>query len=233
MTGAGHYAILLTTMFRAPRTPILAPILALALGACSTTRLAVDPTVILSTRGGQELGVSTDYGVVFLGHTAKAGDVDIAAWFGDGPNIESSVIEPVGGGIYTAEPDIRLPRVPLSFLEPADGAEVVVQGRDVSGSWRLKARVVRRPDVEGLLLEVPPELAGPTDQTGAGVYVYDERRELRLLGLLSGRLTLADARGATQSEYLTVVGPTSLWRLVSFRRDQNLVERMPYRDDLR
>jgi hypothetical protein len=210
--------------------PIVA-LLALATAACRTPPIVVDPTVVLETRGGRELGVSTDYGVVFLGHTAQAGEVDVAVWFGDGPSLEPSVIEPVGGGIFTAGTEIRLPSVALSFEDPEAGTEVWIQGRDVQGRWRIKGRVARRPEVDGLLLAVPAELALPNDQTGAAVLVFDDADRLRLLGLVSGRIRLETAEGTGQ--FLTVVGPDSLWRLVSFRRDPHLDPPLPYRDDVR
>lgn len=203
---------------------------ALAAAGCRGPNLAFDPTVILDTRGGRELGVSTNYGIVFLGSTARAGDVDVAVWFGDGPSIEQSVIEPVGGGLYTVDTEIRVPSIPLGFEDPANGQSVFVQGRDVNGRWRLETRVRRHPDVDGILLEVPLALAGSTDQTGAGVFFYDDKGRARVLGLVSGRLILETAEGA--ESFLTVVGPDSLWRLVSYRRDPHVRPRVPYRDDV-
>ncbi|MHC4893742.1 MAG: hypothetical protein ACYTFV_10325 [Planctomycetota bacterium] len=215
--------------------PPLAFLLALSatnLG-CRTTEQQVDPTVILETSGGRELGVSTDYGVVFLGRTARAGGVDVAAWFGDGPSIEVSVIEPVGEGIFTADTDIFLPSVALSFRTPQAGEEVVIQGRDVEGRWRVPTTVARPDGADGLLLDIPLELEEPNDQTGAGIFVYDERGRSRLLGLLSGRVALTDSETGEVREYLTAVGPSTLWRLVSFRRDPHVLKRLPYRDDIR
>ena len=209
---------------------VLIGALALATAACSSVGLSYDPTVILDTRGGRELGVSTNYGIVFLGRTAKAGDVDVAVWFGDGPAIEQSVIEPVGGGLYTVETEIRLPSIPLGFSEPEAGTTVWIQGRDVTGRWTVETRVRRHPSVDGILLEVPPQLAGASDQTGAGVFYYDESDDERVLGLISGRLILETGEGA--ESFLTVVGPESLWRLVSYRRDPNVRRRAPYRDDV-
>ncbi|QDU68085.1 hypothetical protein [Engelhardtia mirabilis] len=211
-------------------TAPLAVTVALLAGGCATSKLQYDPTVIIDTRGGRELGVSTNYGIVFLGRTARAGDVDVAVWFGDGPSIEQSVIEPVGGGLYTVDTEIRVPSIPLGFTDPADGQPVWIQGRDVNGRWRMETQVVRHPTVDGILLAVPDALVRSTDQTGAGVFVYDEKGRARVLGLVSGRLMLETTEG-TES-YLTVVGPESLWRLVSYRRDPDVRHRVPYRDDV-
>ena len=91
---------------------------------CRGVRTAADPTLEVRSIGGQELAVSTDHGIVFLGRTARSGRVEITAWFGDGPSIEASVVEPLGGGLYTAVTEIRLPSVPLSFVTPRPGQEV-------------------------------------------------------------------------------------------------------------
>jgi len=216
-------------MMRRPTT-LLALLLALATTACQGAKLQYDPTVIIDTRGGRELGVSTNYGIVFLGRTAGAGEADVAVWFGDGPSIEQSVIEPVGAGLYIVDTEIRVPSIPLGFDDPHDGAEVWIQGRDVNGRWRVETRVVRRPDVDGILLEVPPSLSGSTDQTGAGVFIRDDKGRARVLGLVSGRLILETAEST--SSYLTVIGPETLWRLVSYRRDPHVRSRVPYRDDV-
>lgn len=187
---------------------------------------------MLQTQGGRELGVSTDYGVVFLGQTARSGYVEVQSWFGDGPSIEPSVIEPVGGGIFTAETEIRLPHVPMTFQEPEEGAQVRVLGRNTEGGWTAVSVVRSDPRVYGILIDVPFQLRGSPDQVGAGVYWVDptDTYNQRLIGLVSGHITLTSSEGERQ--FLTVVGPQDLWRLVTHRRD--LEKRRPwvYRDDI-
>ncbi|MFT5052198.1 MAG: hypothetical protein ACI8QZ_003630 [Chlamydiales bacterium] len=206
--------------------------LAFCATGCAGHRNLADPTVVLQTQGGRELGVSTDYGVVFLGQTARSGYVEVQSWFGDGPSIEPSVIEPVGGGIFTAETEIRLPQVTMTFQEPAAGAKVRVLGRTVEGGWTAESTVRTDPRVYGILIDVPVELNGNPDQVGAGVYWVDptDSYKQRLIGLVSGHITLSSSEG--DSNYLTVVGPQDLWRLVTHRRD--LEKRRPwvYRDDI-
>jgi hypothetical protein len=201
---------------------LLAPLAA----ACHGTRLLVDPTVIVAGERAAELGVATDYGVVFLGREVRAGEVEVTAWFGDGPSVEPAVVEPVGAGVYTAATEIRLPSVPLSFRTPAPGSEVVVRGRYGSDVWEERVRVAADPRVQGLLLELPERLRDAPDQVGAGVFVepergrdYERERQRRVIGLVSGRL-LIEGEGGTK-EYLTVVGPTTLWRLAAHRRDRD------------
>ena len=208
----------------------LLPLLLLA--ACSGTRTLSDPTILLRTSEGVELGATTEYGVVFLGRTAQAGELEIIAWFGDGPSVESSAIEPIGDGLFTAETEIRLPDVPLDFREPRPGEEVVIVGRTEGGRWERTVRVLSDPRVDGVLLEVPPELRDRPDQVGANVFrVIDEDEDrARLVGLVSGKLVLDTAEG--RREYLTMVGPRQLWRLAAHRKDRSRQRRWVYREDV-
>ena len=119
-----------------PSALALLLVVSLLCSACQGVRTLSDPTLVIETSGGRELGVSTDYGIVFLGRTARSGPAEITAWFGDGPNIEKTVIEPVGNGLYTAETEIRLPQVEMSFDDPAPGRELVVVGGAVRGAMR-------------------------------------------------------------------------------------------------
>lgn len=206
--------------------------LLLLASACVGTRKLTDPTVRVFTEAGSELGVSTTYGLVFLGRTATSGRVEIEARFGDGPSLESSVIEPIGGGLYTAETEIRLPAVRLRFESPRPGDRLLIAGRGDSGPWETTTTVRRDPRVFGLLVDLPPRLEGRANQVGAGVFWVnpDDENDRRLVGLAAGRVTLEDAGGART--YLAVVGPDDLWRLVTHRRD--LLRRRPwiYREDV-
>jgi hypothetical protein len=87
--------------------------------------------------------------------------------------------------------------------------------------------------VLGILLPIPSELEDAPDQIGAGVYVVPEgadENSKRLLGLVSGRITLKSKSG--QHAFLTVVGPEDLWRLVVHRRDLLQRRRWVYRQDI-
>jgi len=222
------------TALRPPSPRALAALaIALAcLSGCAGTRSLAHPTLRIETRGGVELGVSTDYGIVFLGRTAPAGDAQITATYGDGPSIESSLIEPVDGGLYTAEIEIRLPSVPLSHVEPRPGDELLLMGMDERGAWERTVRVRSDPRVYGILLDIPARMQGAADQVGAGLYECDDGdlSTLRLVGLVSGRLQLESEDGPR--EYLTVMGPQHLWRLVTHRRDLQKRRRWIYREDI-
>jgi hypothetical protein len=228
-------------MSRAPRrSPIsTAPISAfarafslLAIGAgCTGVRTIADPMLLIQTPGGSELGVSTDYGVAFLGRTAQAGNVQITVWFGDGPQTESTAIEPVGGGIFTAEMEIRLPEVSMNFVEPKPGDEVLVIGRHGGRIWQRSVRVKRDPRVDGLILPALREVENAPDQVGAGVFVEKEgQANPELVGLVSGVLALTEA-GGTQ-RYVTVVGMRDLWRLVAHRRELDRKRPRSHREDV-
>jgi hypothetical protein len=200
--------------------------------SCVGTRNLQDPVVAIETRGGMEMGVSTNYGIVFLGATARSGPIEVTSWFGDGPSIETSVIEPVGGGIYTAETEIRIPSVPMSFREPAPGEQVLLLGRGPTGPWEAWVTVQSDPRAFGILLESTPHLPDFQSATGTGVFYCpdDDRTKLQLVGLVSGRLRLYTESG--ESEYLTVVGPSGLWRLVATRRDHLERKKWVYREDI-
>jgi len=186
---------------------------------------------ILSAEG-VELGVSTTYGVVFLGSTASSGRIEIEAWFGDGPSLEPAVVEPLGGGLYTAEPEIRLPAVPVRFDTPRPGDQLLLIGRGTTETWSTPVRVRSDPRVFGILLEPPPEVDFQENQVGAGVFwVHPENgQDRRLVGLVSGRVTLA--RDGRERTYLAVVGPEDLWRLVTYHREHPHRRRWVYREDI-
>ena len=183
---------------------------------------------------GLELGVATSDGVIFLGRTARSGEVEITAWFGDGPSTEVAVVEPLGGGLYTAETEIRLPSVPISFDTPKPGALVSIFGRSGSVRWEESVHVLSDPRVtEGLLLPWLARFEGHPELVGAGVFVVDEHdaRLKRLVGLVSGRLDLSAADG-TATTYLAVVGPTELWRLVTSKHENSKKRKWVYREDI-
>lgn len=218
---------------RSPLAHGLALLLALLAAGCNGTRSAQNPTLRITTERGVELGVATTYGPVFLGQTSTMGYVEIEAVYGDGPSIESTVIEPVGGGLFTAETEIRLPEVPLSFRSPRPGERLVLMGRDANGTdWERNVTVRSDERVYGLLLDMPARLEGHPEQVGAGVYLRDSRRpgHLYLVGLVSGRITLT--KDGEDVSYLAVVGPETLYRLVIHRRDHNRRKPWVYREDV-
>ncbi len=217
--------------------------LALALtSSCATPNYSQVPDASLWIHNQEEteLGINTDYGILFLGRKIRAGEIAITAWFGDGPSIETTVVEPIGSGLYTAETEIRLPSAILTFVNPKAGAQVTLSGRKLDGSWLAQAEVVRDPRVKGILLKPLPQerteakvfqprggvrASSPSkhpdipniSQAGAGVFVRRPDGQYRLLGVVSGHITLTDANGVS-NEYITVLGPSETWRLAAHRR---------------
>lgn len=201
--------------------------------SCAGTRFLADPVLEVRSDQGLELGVATSSGVVFLGRTARSGEVEITAWFGDGPSTEVAVVEPLGGGLFTAETEILLPNVPISFDTPKPGETVTIFGRSGNVRWEEPATVQSDPRVEGFLLPWISRFDGHPELVGAGVFVVDEHDERlkRLVGLVSGRLDLSAADGRSTT-YLAVIGPSELWRLVTAKRDNSKKRRWVYRADI-
>lgn len=217
---------------RLSRTPVVLLLALLAPGCLGPAARPEpgDPTVTVGTAGGSELGVSTDYGVLFLGRGAQSGQANLTAWFYDGPSWEAGPIEDVGGGLFTAQAEIKLACVPLSFEVPPRGTEVTVRGRRGSEVWEETTEVVTDPSVEGLLLQPTDRLrAMRDDEVGAGVFVGPPEAR-RLIGLVSGRLLLENGDG--NREFVTVLGPDDLWRVVLAHKSAPEPERAVYREDL-
>ena len=213
------------------RLAILITVCSLLVGACRGPGPIEDPTLLIQGSLGTELGVNTDYGILFLGRYSRAGKISLTAWFGDGPSIESTIVEPVGGGIFTAETEIRLPSVPLTFLDPVEGQEVLIAGRHGRRGWREKAVVVKDKRVlAGILLRTDASYLLTEDQVGAPVFIKLEDGEWYCLGVISGRIQLSNSKG--MDEYLTLVGPENTWRLVAHRRDIDRRRKFVYREDV-
>ncbi len=217
-----------------PQIRSLLPVLLLTcwLTSCVGTRKGVDPTVRVMSETGTELGVTTHYGVLFLGRHTNAGPVEIEAMFGDGPSLEFSVVDPIGADLYTAKTSIRLPAVPMTFKALEAGQKVLLRGRNDKGSWQRSVKVRKDDRVHGILLDTCREMNDHPDQIGAGVFLgkTSKPESLRLIGLVSGRITLqADGKSKT---YLTVKGPESLWRLVTHQRQFPRTRKWIYRDDV-
>ena len=200
--------------------------------SCTGVRTITDPVVVVETRGGRELGVATEYGLAFLGRTAQSGPASITVWYGDGPQTERSAIEPVGGGLFTAQTEIRFPEAAMCFDEPRPGDKVLVVGRRRGERWDKTLKVRKDPRVEGLLLPTLSEIENAPEQVGAGVFVEREGvPNPELVGLVSGVVTLTE--NGQSERYLTVVGMRDLWRLVAHRRELDRRRPLPSREDVR
>jgi tetratricopeptide (TPR) repeat protein len=207
---------------------------AVALAACAScvgTRTLTNPTLALRTSGGEELGVSTEYGIVFLGHTAQAGRSRSRAGSATGLTSSRPSSSRRRGPVHgrdrdppAAHPaDLRDARA-----RPAALADRPRPRRDLGRMGRGPERRARAgPDHEH-----PRPTARPRRP--------DRRRHLRrseqgpqpapLVGLYAGELRLSSPSG--ERSYLAFVGPTDLWRLVAHRKDLLQKKRWIYRDDV-
>ena len=209
----------------ATRTSLIA--LALLAAACRTNERLGDPVVTLHTSLGDRLGVSTDWGILFVSDDASGGEVELTAWFLDGPSEERGVVEPIAAGLFATEAEIELARVPVTFLAPKPGESVRILGRRDGELWDRELEVLEHPQVQGLLLEDPGDL--PRAIEGVGVYVGDDAH-LALVGLVTGRLTLFAAE--RERSFLTVAGPEILAKLVTRRRKSGEAKPWVYREDV-
>lgn len=205
----------------------LAPLLLALFAGCSTRGATFDPTVLVLGSEGEELGVSTPYGVVFLGHNVTDDVVRLVPAFGDGPSVERAPAEAVDRGLRLARAEIQLPTVPISFDTPAPGSRVLVRGRDGLNPWSEEVKVANVPSATGLVLEADASLRRRLEAgvVGAGVYVFDEHHEMQLVGLVDGLFSLND------TTYIATAGPGSLWRAAAHDRSLSR-QRWVYREDV-
>jgi hypothetical protein len=207
---------------------LLACLIAASLASCVVTRNVQDPTVTLQTAGGAELGVSTARGVVVLGHTAQSGEVDRIVWYGDGPSIEASVIEPLGDGLYLAQGEILLPTVDIAFPKIGPDDVVVARGRRGAEVWEIPLYHIEDPRITGgLAFRAAQALPTDADQVGAGVFwEHPDTGRRYFIGIVTGTVDVDGDR------YVTAIGGQGLWRLVAHRRDSFEEGRFIYRDDI-
>lgn len=210
------------------RSALFVPaVLGLLLTGCSVRGSSFDPTVVVLGSGGEELGVSTPYGVVYLGHNVADERVRLVPAFGDGPGVERANSQEVARGLKLAEAAIELPTVPICFNAPAPGSTVIVKGRDGVRGWQEEATVASVPGAKGLVLRADGSLRRRMEAgvVGPGVYTRDDEGNLLLLGLLDG---VFEKDG---TNYLAVAGPGHLWRAAAFDKKLGRT-RWVYREDV-
>jgi len=158
------------------------------------------PVVRIETRGGTELGVGTDAGILFLGRTAQAGPCRIHYWLGPTPLVEDGVVEPYGGVFFKATMDLHHQQVPFLDRELAADEPLLALLTDGRSFEEVPLERARGPVVDGDVVAWP----GRDLPAGTGVFVRDERG-LHVVGMIAGRLELGDER------YLVHTG-ISAWR---------------------
>jgi hypothetical protein len=189
--------------------------LAFALGACRA--FPEGAVVVVQTSGGEEIGASTTYGVVFAGRTASKGVARVVAFFGDGAAVETGEIEEAGLGLYTVPVEIALPTAEISVAPFVAGQEVLLAGRRDGSPWTAPGRLLP-PDGGGERIET----AASVPPSGALAF----RRE-------EGRWRFAGLVGPTESGRVSVLGPETLWRFLFRPRPVGPPPFPPKRPDVR
>ncbi len=182
--------------------------------------------VVLESRYGRELGVSTRFGIVSLGALQREGRVEVTAVYGDGPATELGTIEAVSEELCRVEVPFPTPWCELSTDGPRPGETLMLSGLDAQlDVWTREVLVQPTPDAEGILIPYPRDI--PALMPGTGLYRREANR-FRLVGLAAG---VATWRGR---EWLVVHGPVQLSRfVVSYRNRGHHTPRGLYRRDVR
>ena len=189
---------------------------ALFASACWSNVPASDATVIVHARDGDELGVATPLGVVFVGAGQRTGVVDYTVFFDDGPSLESAEIEALTTDLLALSPELKLNVASIAFPDLRSGDRVVVRGRDGREPWQRNAVVAENPRVDGLILRASDLDDLRTRHVGAGVY-FETPDDFVLVGLVRGRVQ-APVDGGGQREYISVAGPDQLLGLAVYGR---------------
>lgn len=210
------------------RTRALTSIAALVALACGGPR--PKGIVRVRTPAGEEQGVATPYGILFLGRTAQAGRCDVTVFFGDGPSIEPGTIEAADSEICVALLEVKVPMSEVSFTYPDPSDAILIAIAHDDGPEYFTTEVSTEAGVEGTVLRVPRGF--PVDPTvvGAGVYRFEDGR-YRLIGLVNG---VARYRGldGQYHEVLTFLGPRNLTVAVLKDKDRGRPKDPPLRSDI-
>lgn len=168
----------------------------LALTGCSqwlfsgVQRLSNDrPVMRIETRGGSELGVGTDEGILFLGRTAQAGPCRIHYWLGPTPLVEDGVILPWGGVFYAATMDLRFQHVSFLGRELTADDDLVALLTDGRNFEEIDLQRASGPGIGGDVVAWP----GRDLPAGTGVFARTEEG-LRVVGMIAGRIEVGGER---------------------------------------
>ncbi len=157
------------------------------------------PVMRIETRGGTEMGVGTEAGILFLGRTSKEGPCRIHYWLGPTPLVEDGTVEPWAGVFFRATMDLKYPSARFldRDLEPDEPlVAMYYSGNQVE---EVALQRAREPGVQGDVVDWP----GRDLPAGTGVFVRDDEG-LALVGLIAGRIETAGQR------YLVHTGTTTM-----------------------
>ncbi len=193
---------------------ILRTLLLLALPACAS--VPDGPVLVVQTSGGEEIGASTNHGVIFAGRTASKGVARVLVFFGDGPSVETGEIEEAGPGLFTVPVELLVPTAEISVEPLAPGETVHLAGRRDGVTWRGKGRVAASGGVGGI------EASGGIPPEGALAFRKEE-----------GQWRLSGFVAPAESGPAAILGPEALWRILLRPRPLGPAPNPPKRPDVR
>jgi hypothetical protein len=199
------------------------------LSACNSVPKPHGP-VLIQTARGEEQGVNTPYGVVFLGRTANEGRCDVVVFYGDGPSVEPGEIRAAGADLYRVDLAVRAPASEISFTYPAPDDDLILSVVQDDSVDFYHTQVATAPGAGGTVVDLPGGFPATAAATGAGLYRKEDGR-YRLVGLVNGMARYEDASGRARS-VLTYVGPRDLVPFVLQNKDQGRAVDAPRREDV-
>jgi hypothetical protein len=220
---------------RRPIPTIAALALALApaglspLAACSSVKMPRGLAMIHTPRGDEQ-GISTQYGIVFLGRTAREGRCDVTIYFGDGPSIEPGRIEVVDADLCLALLEIKSPTTEVSYTYPDPEDDLLLGIVGEAGPEFYVTRLATDMGVEGTAVHVPSGFPLSPSIVGAGIYRFEDFR-FRLVGVVNGVAHFQDKIGLGHDVF-TFLGPRNLARVAIYDRDRGRPKESPVRTDI-
>jgi hypothetical protein len=181
------------------------------------------PIMRIETRGGVEMGVGTEVGILFLGRTAQEGPCRVHYWLGPTPLVEDGAVERWGGVFYRALMDLNHPYARFLDRDLRDDDTLfalLLDGQEVA------LQRARTETIAGDVVAWP----GRDLPAGTGVFLRDDRG-LVFVGLVAGRIETGDGRylvhtGTTAlREALLTAKPHAAPRQVKHRPDDITVDR--------
>lgn len=157
------------------------------------------PVMRIETRGGTEMGVGTEAGILFLGRTASDGPCRIAYWLGPTPMVEDGVVERWAGVFYRANMDLKHQRARFLDRDLAPDEPLVAMVYAGAQVEEFALQRVHEPTVQGDVVAWP----GRDLPAGTGVFVREDDG-LKFVGLIAGCIDIGSKR------YLVHTGTTAM-----------------------
>lgn len=151
------------------------------------------PVALVETTGGVEFGATTEFGVLTLGRTAKAGPCRVHYFLGPTPIIEDGELD-AAGGLFTRA-DIDLKTMSLRVLDQAptrDDQLWAMWTPDGTSVRTVRVHLAGEPGVDGDALTDP----GSVLPVGAAVLRADRDAGLQFAGLIAGLAEVQDGSGS-------------------------------------